>query len=220
MRRTDKTAKALYMDRTFVHEDAVLRGIRKAAESDQLARMQIAPHEGRILRFLARAAGAEKIVEIGTLYGYSALCLAQALPAQGLLWTLDLSEERQQKARDLLKDSPDLKKIRWLPGEALKTLPSLEGEGPFDMVFIDADKASYGRYLSWAEKNLRAGGLLAADNAFLFGAVYGGAAGRADSESLKAMRRFNERLSQSPLWEAAMLPTEEGMAAAVRTGRS
>ncbi len=219
MRRTDKTAKALYMDQTFAREGGLLRSIRAAAESDQLARMQIAPHEGRILRFLARAAGAKKIVEIGTLYGYSAFCLAQALPDQGRLWTLDLSEERQQKARDLLKDSPALKKIKWLPGEALKTLPSLEGEGPFDMVFIDADKGSYIQYLSWAEKNLRAGGLLAADNAFLFGAVYGAGGGHADPESLKVMRGFNERLAKSPLWEAAMLPTAEGMAAAVRTDR-
>ena len=217
--RTEKTARAFYMDQTFGHEDRLLRLVREAAERDQLARMQIAPHEGRILQFLARAIGARKIVEIGTLYGYSALYLARALPDKGLLWTCDLSEERQQKARGLLKSSPDFKKIQWRAGPALETLPSLESEGPFDMVFIDADKGSYGKYLAWAERNLRAGGLAAADNTFLFGAVYGESArGGADPETLKAMKEFNKTLSESPQWTGALIPTAEGLTAAVKAG--
>ena len=215
--RARKTAKTLYMDQIFGREDMFLQSVRESAERDQLSRMQISPHEGRILRFLARAVEAKKIVEIGTLYGYSTLCLAKALPGQGLVWTCDVSAERHQKAQELLGSSPDFGKIRWRTGEALKTLPSLESEGPFDMVFIDADKGAYGEYLAWAERNIRPGGLAAADNTFLFGAVYGEAERDIQTENLPIMKKFNETLSQSPRWEGAIIPTAEGLTAAVRT---
>ena len=98
-------------------------------------------------------------------------------------------------------------------------MPALTQNGPFDMVFIDADKDSYSLYLDWAEENLRKGGLLAADNTFLFGSVYGDfndSAGRHSQKTLEGMKSFNKRLSRSEFWEGALVPTAEGLTVAIR----
>ena len=181
--------------------------------------MEISPHEGRILYFLAQTLKARKIVEIGSLYGYSTVYLARALPEKGLVWTCDVSEKRHQTTQQMLKPHPEYHKIRWITGDARHTLKTLEAEGPFDMVFIDADKESYGIYLEWAEKNLKAGGLLAADNTFLFGAVYGETDGKKERHSEKTkeiMLSFNQKLSESDSWTGAMLPTSEGLTIAAK----
>ena len=172
-----KSKRSLYTDEVFGCEDPLLRALRAKAEEEGVSYMQLSPHEGRILYFLARLLKAEKAVEIGSLYGYSAVCLARALPEHGTLWTADVSAERHRAFARILENHRSLqKKIRLVTGDARKILETIEPEGPFDMVFIDADKNSYGFYLDWAEKHLRKGGLLAADNTFLFGAVYDNAA--------------------------------------------
>ena len=243
MRVKDK--RSLYMDEVFGFEDPLLRLLGKKAEEEGVSFMQLSPHEGRILYFLARLLKAEKAVEIGSLYSYSTVYLARALPESGTVWTLDLSEKRQRAAARILEahDKSLRRKIQYIPGDGRKTLRALEPHGPFDMVFIDADKNSYGFYLKWAEKHLRAGGLLAADNTFLFGAVYGGGnneagaapapqapglsnpkpppsalPGRHSLETAEIMRAFNRRLAKSNLWSGALFPTAEGLTVAVKTG--
>ena len=217
MRIKDK--RSLYLDETFGHEDSVLQSLREKAEEEGVVHMEISPHEGRILYFLAQISKTRKIVEIGSLYGYSTLYLARALPEDGVIFTCDISKKRHQITKGILKSSPEYHKIRWITGDALKTLKTLEPQGPFDMVFIDADKQSYGIYLEWAEKNLKAGGLLAADNTFLFGLVYADTEETVEEDSKRRraiMRSFNQRVSESDLWRGAMIPTAEGLTIAVK----
>ena len=136
------------------------------------------------------------------------------MPFDGKLWTIDQDKKRQEIAKNLFKYHPLSQKINWINGLALEQLTQLESQAPFDMVFIDADKGGYVKYLDWAEKNLKVGGLLVADNSFLFGAVYGSP--KRGTENLKIMKEFNQRLAKSPLWKGALIPTEEGLTVGIK----
>jgi len=173
MPRTDKNKKSIYLNQVFGFTDSFSHKIQQLVLEENLGKMQISPHEARILQFLVQLCKARKVVEIGTLYAYSAFHIACALPEEGLIWTLDKSPQRHKKAKEILKDSSIYKKINWVCGEALNSLKSLSSQAPFDMVFIDADKGAYLDYLDWTEKNLKPGGLFVADNTVLCGAVYG-----------------------------------------------
>ena len=216
MPRTHKTKKILYMDELFRQEDKYFKSITKVTEAEAVERMQISSHEGQILQFLVHLSKALKVVEIGTLYAYSTLHIAKALPEKGQIFTLDISSERHKKSKEILKDSLDFKKIYWLSGRALDTLKSIENQGPFDMLFIDADKEAYLEYLSWGEKNLKQGALLVADNTFLFGAVYGEARRDIKKETLENMIKFNKRLSDASYWKSALIPTAEGLSLGIK----
>ena len=214
-----RNKRNLYLDDTFGHEDSILKSLREKAEEEGVVHMEISSHEGRILHFLAQVLKTQKIVEIGSLYGYSTLYLSRALPEDGLIFTCDISEKRHKATQQILKTCPDYHKIRWITGKAQDTLKTLESEGPFDMVFIDADKGSYGIYLEWAEKNLRPGGLMAADNTFLFGAVYGEQPDSQEGHSEKTLQTilsFNQRVSESDAWTGVMIPTSEGLTLAIK----
>lgn len=215
MSRT-QSKKTRYMNQTFGFQDPCLHRILQATEEERVLPMQTSPYEGRILYILARMAQVRKAVEIGTLHGHSTFHLARALPEGGMIWTCDRDRERQERARDLLKGVKESEKIRWVCGPAQETLRTLESQGPFDLVFIDADKEAYGEYLHWAENHLRSGGLLLADNTFLFGAVYGEERRSVSLKTREVMERFNVHLSDSRKWTGAMIPTEEGLTVAVR----
>lgn len=216
MPRTDKNNKTFYLDEIFGREDHLLQSIQQAAKREGVEKMQISPHEGRILQFLIQISKSKKIVEIGTLYAYSTLRMARVLPEEGQIWTLDMSVERHKISQEILKDSPDYKKIKWISGQALETLRSIENQGPFDMVFVDADKGAYMDYLLWSEKNLKTGGLIVADNSFLFGAVYGEAESSQREETIAVMREFNKRVSHSSSWRGALIPTNEGLTVGIK----
>ena len=216
MLRQVKSQKNRYLSKLFETKDQRLLEMQKASLSEGVSNMQISAYEGAILHFLVRLSKATKIVEIGTLYGFSALYLARGTSEKGFVWTLDLSAERQKRAKEILKHSEEIKKIKFLEGPALKSLQGLEAEGPFDMLFIDADKSAYLEYLNWAERNLRPGGLVCADNSFLFGGVYG-EKGDFSPKTIEIMKEFNRRISQSAKWEGALLPTEEGMTVAIKS---
>ena len=216
MSRLMKSKKRLYLDRIFGFQDPLLEALAREARKESVEKMQISPHEGRILYFLTKISGAKKAVEIGTLYGFSTLHIARALPEGGTVFTLDADPARHKKAQAILRDSPDFPKIKWISGPARGGLKTLESSAPFDMIFIDADKAAYEDYLSWAEKHLKPGGLLLADNSFLFGAVYGEAARPPDPKALQIMKNFNERIARSPAWDGALIPTDEGLSIGIK----
>ena len=213
--RTKQTNKSLYLTEVFSTEDKILKSIREWSEKEKTASMQISAYEGGILQFLCRAQKVKKAVEIGTLYGYSGLMIARALPEDGQLFTLDINQKRQQKARELIKNDPSAKKIHFLAGPALSSLKKLEDKAPFDMIFIDADKATYLDYLNWSNSHLKSGGLLIADNTFLFGAVYGEAV-RQDGKTTKIMRAFNKKVADSGLYHATLIPTAEGLTVGIK----
>ncbi|MGI9548410.1 MAG: O-methyltransferase [Bdellovibrionales bacterium] len=215
MPRTTKTKQLLYLDQIFGSEDELLKKIKEISEKKEVLRMQISSHEGGLLYFLAKSIGASKIVEIGSLYCYSTIYLARAAK-KGPVFTCDISKERHETSQKILQNYPEYKKIKWVTGNCLETLPSLEKEGPFDMVFIDADKENYGNYLKWAWRNLRDHGMLVADNTFLFGSVYGEQERQISPKTIEVMRKFNKELAESPFWISTLLPTKEGLTVALK----
>lgn len=217
MARVTGSKKDFYLDKTFGQEDELLKKIKEISEKEGVLPMQVAAYEAQILQTLTSMIQAEKAVEIGSLYSYSTVYLARGLKEGGKVFTCDIAEHRHETSKAIFQNYPEYHKIEWLTGPAFKTLKTLEKEALFDLVFIDADKDQYGFYLEWAEKNLRKGGLLLADNSFLFGSVYGEPE-RDDisDKSRELMIQFNKKLSQSPLWLAALIPTKEGLTIAVK----
>ena len=214
--RTKQSAKTLYLDSVFSKEDHILKKIREASEKGNVSYMQISAYEGGILQFLCQALQVKKAVEIGTLYGYSSLMIARALPAEGELFTLDIDQKTQEKAKALIQEDSCTHKIHFISGPATETLKTIENKGPFDMVFIDADKKAYLDYLKWSYKNLKTGGLLVADNTFLFGAVYGEAEKEQDEKALEVMKQFNKELTHSGMYTSTLIPTAEGMTVGIK----
>ena len=216
MPRTHRSKKTDYLDQAFGLKEPLLQKIQMAVKAENVQYMQVSAHEAKILQFLTQISKAKKVVEIGTLYAYSTFHIAKALPAGGRIWTVDHNSQRHKNSQKILKNSPIAKKIIWKCGPALEQLKLLEPLAPFDMIFIDADKQAYLKYLNWAEKHLKKEGLLAADNTFLFGAVYGQAKRKSKTETIKIMQKFNKRLSNSKLWKGALIPTEEGMTVSIK----
>lgn len=207
-----------FVSKIMAREDEVLRGIREGAPKLGIPPISIGPDEGKLLDFLVRVSGAKKAIEIGTLAGYSAAWIARALPHDGELHSLEFDPKHAKAARENLKRAGVASKVEIHVGPALETLPALALEGPFDFCFIDADKANYANYARWAVENVKAGGLVVGDNAYLFGKLHKAPkdAGE-DAPGVPAMREFLTLLADEELFSTcAMIPTGEGLAVAVR----
>jgi caffeoyl-CoA O-methyltransferase len=204
---------APYVDQLLRPEDEILREIRQRCAREGLPAISLGKFEGRHLEVLALALGARRIIEIGTLGGYSGTCLARALPPGGLLHTFESEPLHARVAEESFRRAGLSDRVRLHLGPALSCLPQVEAEGPFDLVFIDADKASYPAYLDWSARHLRMGGVVIADN------VFRRAAFPVDCDSpgaCEGIRRFNESLAGSGLFRTTMLPLEDGFALGVR----
>jgi caffeoyl-CoA O-methyltransferase len=174
-----------------------------------LPQIQLGPQEGAFLTLLMRMIGAKHVVEVGTLAGYSALRLARGLVPGGKLWTLEADARHAMAARTALAAAPPSVTVKLLEGDAKVLLPGLaEKEAPFDAVFLDADKAGYLHYGRWAAAHLRPGGLLIADNVYLFGRLL------EDSEEAKAVRSFHEEAAKA--FDTCLLPTPDGLLLGIR----
>ena len=157
------------------------------------------------------AIGARRVVEIGTLAGYSALWILRGLAADGRLWTIEANPEHAAAARRAFEEAGDGDRVEVIEGPGLDCLPTIEDNGPFDAVFIDADKRSYPAYGQWALDNVRPGGLILADNAYLFGYLAGREPDdRASIEDIEAMRRFHHLIAGA-CPRRACLPTPDGL---------
>jgi predicted O-methyltransferase YrrM len=159
-------------DRVVPTDEALDAAVRASAEAG-LPDIQVAPNEGKLLHLLARLRGARRILEVGTLGGYSTIWLARALPPDGRLVTLELNERHAEVARANLERAGLAGLVEVRQGPALDTLPQLEsaGYGPFDLVFIDADKPNNPDYLRWALRLTRPGSLIVVDNVVRGGSV-------------------------------------------------
>jgi caffeoyl-CoA O-methyltransferase len=209
-------ALAAWAESVYAPEDDVLREIRARSRAAGLPPIEVGRFDGLHLEVLARACAARRIVEIGTLGGYSGVCLARALPAGGLLHTFELREQHAELARAAFALAGVADRVRLHVGPALERLGDIEAEGPFDLVFVDADKGGYPAYLAWAEEHLRPGGLLLADNTFGFGHVHEPAAAGEDAAAMAPLREFSERLARGGRFRATMLPTAEGLSLGVK----
>ncbi len=200
------TAVDGYIDENLVPADPVLEAALRASADAGLPPISVSPSQGKLLHVLARSQGARTILEIGTLGGYSAIWLARALPAGGSLITLEAEPRHAEVARANLARAglADIAEVRL--GPAQDTLAQLHatGEGPFDLIFIDADKAGYPGYLSWSLRLSRPGTMIIADNVVRGGAV-------ADSASrdvnVQGVRRFIEVMAAEPRVSATVVQT-------------
>ncbi|HEY6762848.1 MAG TPA: O-methyltransferase [Baekduia sp.] len=183
-----------YINDRVVGDDPVLDGALRRAADAGVPQIEVAPNQGKLLHLLARMSGARRILELGTLAGYSTIWLARALPAGGRLVTLEVDEVHAAVARANLEAAGLAERVDVLVGPALETLPSLAGGDPFDFVFIDADKRSTGDYLEWALRLARPGTVIVADNVIRHGAVADPSTG---DPSVEGVRRFFDRLHEA-----------------------
>jgi predicted O-methyltransferase YrrM len=209
-----------YLEQLFALTDPALEAALEDSRAAGLPEISVSPAQGRVLQVLARAAGARMILEIGTLGGYSAICLARALPPDGRLITLELEPSHAAVARANIARAGLAAAASVIVGPALDTLSTLTG--PFDFIFIDADKPSYPEYLSWALRLSRPTTLIVADNVVRDGAIIDAAS---DDPRVQGMRRFLEALAGEPRVSATVLQTVgskgyDGFAVAVVTTNS
>jgi caffeoyl-CoA O-methyltransferase len=204
-----------YVARVYAPEDDVLADIRARSAAAGLPDIQVAALDARHLEVLARIAGARKAVEVGTLGGYSGLALLRGMGETGTLDTIELDARHADVARETFRRAGAGGRARVHVGRAADVLPRLAAGGPYDLVFIDADKTGYPAYLAWAADHLRPGGIVLLDNAFLFGHLADDPSGP-DAAEVKAMQSVHETLARSSTWRATVLPTGEGLAVAVK----
>jgi len=170
------------------------------------ARMLTGPHEGALLAMLVRLAGARRVLEIGAFTGYSALCMAGALPADGEILSCDINPETSAIAQSFFDRSPHRRKIRLRLAPALETLAGLPDSQTFDFVFLDADKENYVNYYEAALPRLRPGGVIVADNVLWSGRVLA-----PKEKTDHAVAAFNEHVRRDPRVECVMLPVRDGV---------
>lgn len=194
-----------YLARTHAPHDAALEHAFTAPGRTGLPAIQVGPTEGKLLHLLAKLVSAKKVVEIGTLAGYSAIWLARALPSDGKLYTLELDPNAARVARESFERAGVSSKIEIVLGDAAESLARIEAFGPFCMVFVDADKARYDVYGRFARAHLRSGGLLVGDNALFFGDLLD-----ESKDAARAMRTFHEEMAAS--FESVCIPTPDGLA--------
>ena len=209
-------ALAAWATGVYRPEDDVLREIRERSAEAGLPAIQVGAFDGLHLEVLARLAGARRAVEIGTLGGYSGVCLLRGMGDEGFLHTFELDPRHARIARAAFERAGVSERVRIHVGPAAERLRDVEGEGPFDLVFVDADKTGYPGYLAWAEANLRVGGVLLADNTFGFGHVHEERPAGESPEAMAALRAFSERLAVGGRFRATMIPTGEGLSVGVK----
>jgi len=180
--------------RTFAAEDEGLRAALTAAHQQGLPAIQISPIQGKLLQLLATTCNARKILEIGSLAGYSGIWLARALPASGRLITLEVNPHHAEVVRQSFARAGVADRAEVRTGSALDLLPQLESEAPFDLVFIDADKPPYPQYLEWALRLTRPGSIIVADNCIRGGKGFG----PVEDEYSAGIVEYNKRIASDP----------------------
>ena len=193
-----------WLDQLHAAHDAGLEQAFLAPGLNAMPAIQVGIGEGKLLSLLLRMIGAKKVVEFGTLAGYSAIRMAQALPDDGHLWSLEFDPRHAAIARANIEAAGLGERVTVLVGPALDALPGLEAHSPFDAAFIDADKGNYDRYGAWAAKALRPGGLLLGDNAYYFGNLL-----EEGNKDAAAMRRFHQQAKEA--FDTVCIPTPDGL---------
>jgi predicted O-methyltransferase YrrM len=195
-----------YLSDLLAPPDPALQAALEASAAAGLPTISVTANQGKLLMLLARAIAARSILEIGTLGGYSTIWLARALPPDGRLLTLECDAKCAEVARGNIARAGLSDAVKLRLGPALDTLPQLaaEGRGPFDFIFIDADKPAYPDYLGWSLKLARRGSLIVADNVVRGGAVADAESGDAN---VQGVRRFLELLAAEPRASATAIQT-------------
>jgi predicted O-methyltransferase YrrM len=207
------TAVDAYLADHLIAKDDVLEAALKESEAAGLPPIQVTALQGKMLQMFARMVGARRILEVGTLGGYSTIWLARALPENGRLVTLEAAAKHAEVARRNLERAglmgSDHARVELREGPALETLPKLlaEGAGPFDMIFLDADKEHNAEYLEWAVRLSRVGTVIVTDNVVREGSVLDESS---EDAVVKGTRRFFEAVAAEPRVTATAIQTVSG----------
>jgi predicted O-methyltransferase YrrM len=204
-----------YISSLFAVEDEALRKAREDSPKRGLPSISIKPEEGRFLQFLVRACGAKIAVEIGTLGGYSGTWIGRGLLPGGKLYTLDKDNKHAAVAQEHFAAAGLEGTVEILIGDAHHSLLEIKKLGPFDFVFIDADKHGYPAYFDWAIENVRPGGIIAAHNVFRKGTVVGKGQ---DDEHSELMREFNQQVANEERLVSTIYPAGDGTLISVKIG--
>lgn len=188
-------------------EGPLLNKIQRETHLEVLRPRMLSGHfQGRLLSMFSKMINPNRILEIGTYTGYSALCLAEGLTKEGKIYTIDINEELEDRVRHYFLESKFNENINFLIGDALQIIPELNKE--WDLVFIDADKKNYLKYYKLVISSLRPGGYVIADNVLWSGKVVDNKINDEDTESL---RMFNDALSNDSRMEVILLPIRDGL---------
>ena len=216
------TAVDGYFGDLLIARDEKLDTALAANQKAGLPAIDVSRLQGKFLELLVRISGARRILEIGTLGGYSTIWLARGLPEGGRIVTLEFDPHHAEVARANLEHAGVLDRVDLRVGRAIDTLPTLENtaDSPFDLIFIDADKESYPEYLDWTLRLSRVGTVIVADNVVREGKVV---EADCDDERVRGVRRFTERLAAEPRLNATVLQNVgtkgyDGLALAVVVG--
>jgi predicted O-methyltransferase YrrM len=200
------TAVDRYISNLLVPDDPALDSALRESTAAGLPEIHVSKNQGKMLQILAQSHGARRILEIGTLGGYSTIWLARALPAGGRLVTLEYEAKHAAVATRNIAKAGFGSVVEVRVGRAQDTLPALaaEGGGPFDFIFIDADKQGYPEYFSWSLKLSRPGSLIVADNVVRNGGVIDAAS---SDPSIQGVRRMTELVAREPRVSATAIQT-------------
>lgn len=208
-----------YIGNLFNDEDYALQSAEKLIETEKIPQISVSATQGKFLQVMATLVNAKKILEVGTLGGYSTIWMARALPADGKLITLEIDPHHAAVARKNVDNAGVGDRVEIRIGKAIDLLPVLEKEnaGPFDMIFIDADKTPYVEYFQWSLKLSRKGTLIITDNVIREGKVLDE---NHSDEMVKGAKRFNTMLGSneetlSTIIQTVGLKDHDGMAISV-----
>jgi caffeoyl-CoA O-methyltransferase len=192
-----------YVEDLFGPSDEILEAALRDSRRAGLPEINVSPNEGRLLQLLVEIAGTRRILEIGTLGGYSAIHLARALPDDGAVISLEIDEHHAGVARNNIERAGLSDKVEIRVGDAHGLLAALieDDEGPFDVIFIDADKESYPEYLDASLRLVRPGSVILGDNT-----IRGGTVLDPKDATARATREFNERIARDPRLSGIVLP--------------
>lgn len=193
-----------YIGERLVGEDEALHDVAKASDLAGLPAIAVAPNQGKLLHLYAKMIGAKRVLEIGTLGGYSTIWLARAVPEDGQVVTLEFSPKHAEVAQTNLARAGVADRVQVRVGAALDSLPALESEEPFDLVFIDADKQNNPRYFRWALKLTKPGSVIVVDNVVRGGAV---ADATRDSSDVVGTRELYDMVGADPRVTATAVQT-------------
>jgi len=194
-----------YFMNKLLPENEHLNAVLQANKAAGIPEIDVSPTQGKLLYLLAKMKGAANILEIGTLGGYSSICLAQALPQEGKIVTLEINEEYASVAKQNIENAGYEQQVEVIVGNALDTLPNLKkAELLFDFIFIDADKPNNPAYLQWALKLAHPGAIIIADNVVRNGAVTDE---NSEDERVRGVQKFMDLLKECPRIEATAIQT-------------
>ncbi|OBI45230.1 O-methyltransferase [Mycobacterium sp. E796] len=192
-----------FLDNTLIGDEPALAAALQASDAAGLPQIAVSAQQGKFLSLLAGAIQARRVLEIGTLGGFSTIWLARGVGPQGRVVTLEYEPKHAEVARANLQRAGVADRVEVIVGAALDTLPTLTG-GPFDLVFIDADKENYAAYLEWAVRLARTGSVLVLDNVIREGRILDP---HDDDERVRATRRTLQLMGEHPRLDTAVIQT-------------